>query len=110
MAKLRVSIQVLNAWGECPHTCTRKQIEAFIGSSKRLRPASIAGGHEPGLRVWVGAIKLDKRFPEFGAIQHFMYGTPDNSAEDADVIALYLTDLHLDEHNVGQGRTIVQTI
>eukprot|EP00668_Euglena_longa_P000255 GGOE01000342.1.p1 GENE.GGOE01000342.1~~GGOE01000342.1.p1 ORF type:complete len:1064 (-),score=355.40 GGOE01000342.1:342-3062(-) len=66
------------------------------------------GGHEPGLRVWVGAIKLDKRFPEFNAIQHFMYGTPDNSAEDADVIALYLTDLHLDEHNVGEIRHLLR--
>ena len=52
--------------------------------------------HE-GLRVWVGAIKLDNRFPEKAAIQQFLYGAEDNSAEDADIVALYFTDLELNE-------------
>lgn len=33
--------------------------------------------------MWVGAIKLDKRYPEFSALQHFLYGDPNNTAEDA---------------------------
>jgi hypothetical protein len=67
-----------------------------------------APGTAPGLRVWVGAIKLDKRYPEFSALQHFLYGDPNNTAEDADVIALYFTDLHLDEHNVGEIRHLLR--
>ena len=53
-------------------------------------------GNTP-IRVWVGAIKLDNRHPTKHALQAFMYGTPSNSADGADVIALYLTDLFLDQ-------------
>ena len=54
----------------------------------------MCGGEQ--LHVWVGSIKLDKRFPSREALEKFMYGSPSCSAEDADVVALYFTDLSLD--------------
>jgi len=51
---------------------------------------------ENGLRVWVGCIKLDNRFPDFETLQSFMYGNLSCSAQGADVIALYFTDLSLE--------------
>lgn len=58
--------------------------------------------------MWVGAIKLDRRHPERSALQHFMYGHPKNSAKDADVIALYFTDLHLDDDNISEVRHLLK--
>lgn len=72
-----------------------------------LRPV---GDAQPPLRVWVGAIKLDRRHPETAALEHFMYGHPENSAKDADVIALYFTDLHLTDHNVKGVRNLLRSM
>lgn len=49
------------------------------------------------LKVWLGFIKLDDKFPARDALQQVLYGSEEASAKDADVIALFLTDLLIAE-------------
>ena len=56
------------------------------------------GGTEDCLRVWVGCIKLDNKFPRRSTIRDMLYNSPDNDATDADVIALFFTDLEITEN------------
>ena len=51
------------------------------------------------LRVWVGSIKLEQKFPTPEVLKQLLYGSKSNSAADADVVALYLTDLVVTDDN-----------
>lgn len=60
------------------------------------------------LKVWLGFVKLDDRFPTQDALQHLLYGSDSASAEDADVIALFLTDLVIDARNTESLRHMLR--
>lgn len=49
------------------------------------------------LNIWVGTAKLDNRYPSQDVLREFLYGTPGNSAKGADVIALCMTDIHIEK-------------
>uniref|UniRef100_A0A7S4WHN2 EF-hand domain-containing protein n=1 Tax=Alexandrium monilatum TaxID=311494 RepID=A0A7S4WHN2_9DINO len=49
------------------------------------------------LKIWLGFIKLDDKFPARDALEQLLYGSEEASAEDADVVALFLTDLLISE-------------
>jgi hypothetical protein len=51
------------------------------------------------MKIWLGSIKLEQKFPAPEVMAKILYGNPSNSAEDADVIALHLTDLVVTEEN-----------
>ena len=55
------------------------------------------------LKVWLGFVKLDGKMPSRPALRHLLYNSSLGSAQDADVIALCLTDLDL-SHTVMKNR------
>lgn len=60
------------------------------------------------LKVWLGSVKLDNAFPTPEALQQLLYGSESSSAEDADVIGLFLTDLLLNNENVDSLRHMLK--
>lgn len=62
--------------------------------------------HAP--EVWLGVLKLDNAYPTQEALQRLLYGSESGSAEDADVIAIFLTDLLLSEESVDAHRHMLQ--
>lgn len=61
------------------------------------------------IRVWVGAMKLDNRFPTIKALRHYLYrGRAGSTASGVDVISLYLTDLPINQENVGELRHLLR--
>ena len=54
--------------------------------------------HRPSeLRVWTATLRLHNVLPEKVALKELLYGDPNNTAHDADVIALFIMDLHVPE-------------
>mmetsp|Transcript_8049 Transcript_8049/g.17468 ORF Transcript_8049/g.17468 Transcript_8049/m.17468 type:complete len:926 (-) Transcript_8049:48-2825(-) len=60
------------------------------------------------LRVWLGSVKLDGRLLTHQALQDLLYAHPDTSADDADVIAIFLIDLKLTEYTTDDVRHLLQ--
>jgi len=63
---------------------------------------------ECGLKVWLGFIKLDEKFPSEKALQTLLYNSANGSAEGCDVIALSLTDLTITKETVPRLRHLLQ--
>lgn len=55
---------------------------------------------QPPLKVWLGSLELDRKLPTPQAIRQILYGSASSTAENADVIALLLTDLEVSEDEV----------
>jgi len=47
------------------------------------------------LTVFMGCIKLDDKFPRPHAVRELLYGNPNLTADNADVVALFCTDLKI---------------
>lgn len=60
------------------------------------------------LKVWLGFMKLDDKYPASEALQHLLYGSASASAEDADVVALFLTDLVITRHTADSLRHMLR--
>eukprot|EP00291_Cryptomonas_curvata_P013486 CAMPEP_0172183244 /NCGR_PEP_ID=MMETSP1050-20130122/18872_1 /TAXON_ID=233186 /ORGANISM="Cryptomonas curvata, Strain CCAP979/52" /LENGTH=210 /DNA_ID=CAMNT_0012856829 /DNA_START=93 /DNA_END=722 /DNA_ORIENTATION=+ len=54
----------------------------------------------PKLKIWLGTLPLERKLPTPHVLTELLYGSASASAEDADVIALLLTDLILPEESV----------
>lgn len=74
-------------------------------ASKR-RDASSARSSE--LKVWLGFMKLDKKFPTQRTLQELLYGSAQSSAENADVIAVHFTDLLVTEQSAEDLRFLLR--
>jgi len=60
------------------------------------------------LKVWLGFVKLVYKFPTQRALNKLLYGTATSSAEDADIIALFVTDLLITPDNIGDLRLMLR--
>jgi len=60
------------------------------------------------LKVWLGFLNLDCRMPTQEVIERLLYGSPECSAEDADVIAVAFTDLLITQDSVDSMRSILE--
>eukprot|EP00931_Biecheleriopsis_adriatica_P003963 TRINITY_DN105705_c0_g1_i1.p1 TRINITY_DN105705_c0_g1~~TRINITY_DN105705_c0_g1_i1.p1 ORF type:complete len:1136 (+),score=244.28 TRINITY_DN105705_c0_g1_i1:99-3506(+) len=61
---------------------------------------TVAAGRGTMLKVWLGFVKLDERLPTPESVHKLLYGNTTASAEDADVVALFFTDLLISAESV----------
>jgi len=60
------------------------------------------------LKIWLGFMKLDEIRPTPESVQALLYSSYDASAENADVIAMYFTDLLVDRENAEHVRQLLK--
>lgn len=101
-APIGAALEIKKAIG--PPTSVPKQplLHASTSSSTHTRVSTSE------LKVWLGFVKLDKKFPTQRALQELLYGSPTSSAEDADVIAVHFTDLMVTEQSAEDLRFLLR--
>ncbi|CAE8596003.1 unnamed protein product, partial [Polarella glacialis] len=80
-------------------------------SRQRLNRSRTVAGHAGNqLQIWLGSIKLDNAFPTQESLRQLLYGSESASAEEADVIAVFMTDLLLNNENVNSLRYMLKKV
>ncbi|CAE8625902.1 unnamed protein product, partial [Polarella glacialis] len=74
------------------------------------RSRTVAGHAGNQLQIWLGSIKLDNAFPTQESLRQLLYGSESASAEEADVIAVFMTDLQLNNENVNSLRYMLKKV
>jgi len=67
----------------------------------------VSSGQQP-LKVFTACIKLNNKYPRKHAMQELLYGNEKMTAEGADVIALYLTDLEFNHETTNPQRHLLR--
>jgi len=85
-----------------------KQGSASVPWSSSSMSTTEESGCFPKRQVWVGCIKLAAKQPGVSIVQDLLYSSPTNSAEDADVIALYFTDLQVTKKTLNEMQSLLR--
>eukprot|EP00930_Biecheleria_cincta_P099334 TRINITY_DN9096_c0_g2_i1.p1 TRINITY_DN9096_c0_g2~~TRINITY_DN9096_c0_g2_i1.p1 ORF type:complete len:993 (+),score=167.85 TRINITY_DN9096_c0_g2_i1:57-3035(+) len=93
------------------------QLQKTSAASVKAVPAPAsaarASGYPPGskaqdLKIWLGFAKLDMKLPSQDAVNKLLYANELASAEDADVIALFVTDLLITKRTAPQLKHLLK--
>lgn len=93
----------------CPsptRVCSAPSVNSLSGWCDSAKVVALAG-----LKVWLGFVKLQDKIPAREPLRRLLYGSATASAEDADVVALFLTDLVITKKNAeGLRHTLKNTM
>merc|ERR1711968_23439 len=82
------------------------QMEATVHTNGSGASSALPGE----LKVWLGFVKLDEKFPSREALTTLLYNSEAGSAEGCDIIALNLTDLILTKKTVPPTRHLLKNV
>eukprot|EP00434_Breviolum_minutum_P045247 symbB.v1.2.040520.t1/scaffold7301.1/size12057/1 len=68
----------------------------------------VDGPKSTELKVWLSFVKLDDKLPTVSSVQRLLYESPEGSAEGADVIALFFTDLFIHRSSIMDLRSLLR--